>query len=83
MDIEAVLLKELKKTKISRYKIAQYTGIDAAVLCRFVHGKCSITAKTAGVLLKFFGYSWAKAQRMPMLPPARKRGRPKKQESGV
>jgi transcriptional regulator with XRE-family HTH domain len=78
MDIEKTLMKELKKTKISQYIISQYTGIDAATLSRFVKGERSISLKNAEKLLSFFGYSWAKATRMPLLPPPKKRGRPKK-----
>jgi transcriptional regulator with XRE-family HTH domain len=45
----------IKKRGISRYKISQDTGVDQAQLCRVMQGK-TITAETADVLLKYFGF---------------------------
>ena len=79
MDIERVLIAEIKKSKLSRYEIARLTGVDASVLSRFVRRQRSIDLRTAKILLRFFGYTLAKLSQMPKLQPPRKRGRPKKE----
>jgi plasmid maintenance system antidote protein VapI len=58
-----ILKKELKNCGISRYQIAEDTGIDAAILCKFVNGQRGIKADTAEKLLKYFGYSIVKTKK--------------------
>ncbi len=58
--LNEILKKELKNCGISRYKISNDTGIDAAILCKFVNDKRDIKATTADKLLKYFGYTITK-----------------------
>ena len=51
--LSETLRTEIETCGISRYKIAQETGIDAAVLCRFLQGG-SLKIETAERLLEFF-----------------------------
>jgi transcriptional regulator with XRE-family HTH domain len=51
--ISDVLRTEIKNCGISRYNIAQETGVDAAALCRFLHGG-GLKVETAERLLEYF-----------------------------
>ena len=48
-----VLRKQVKKSRVSRYRIYKDTGIDQAALCRIMQGK-SCKVETADKLFKYF-----------------------------
>jgi hypothetical protein len=45
--------KQIKKCRLSRYRISKDTGIDQAALCRIMQGK-SCNVETADELLEYF-----------------------------
>ncbi len=51
--------KQIERSKKSRYRISQETGIDEAALCRIMQGG-SCKVETADKLLKYFGLTIAK-----------------------
>lgn len=59
--IAEVIRKEIRKSKKTRYLIAQETGVSEAQLCRFMQGQ-SFRCETADILLQYFGYSLKKGQ---------------------
>jgi hypothetical protein len=62
MDLLKTIRKEFKTCGESRYKIAQNTGIEQAVLCRIAKGG-SCKTQTTETLLQYFGYKLVKAKR--------------------
>lgn len=50
--------KQIERSKNSRYRISQETGIDEAALCRIMRGG-SCKVETADKLLKYFGLTIA------------------------
>jgi plasmid maintenance system antidote protein VapI len=50
-----IIRKEIDRSKKTRYRIAQESGVSEAQLCRLMKGK-TITCETADILLKYFGY---------------------------
>jgi hypothetical protein len=50
--------KQIERSKNSRYRISQETGIDEAALCRIMQGG-SCKVETADKLLKYFGLTIA------------------------
>lgn len=62
MDTRKILREEIEKGEISRYRIAQETGISEAQLCRFMQGG-SLKVETTDLLLDFFGYELQKKAR--------------------
>jgi plasmid maintenance system antidote protein VapI len=62
MIIETIR-KELKKSKVSRFKISKETGINEAALSRIYHGQRTCTAETADKLLQYFDYEVKKRKR--------------------
>ena len=62
MEIAEIIRKEIAKSKKSRYRIANDTGISEVQLSRLVKGK-TLTAETLGVLLDYFGYKLAKRKK--------------------
>lgn len=54
MMIIETILKQVKKSGLSRYRISQDTRVDQATLSRLMQGK-TITVETADILLKYFG----------------------------
>jgi hypothetical protein len=55
MNIAALLRQTIKTCSISRYKIAQDTGLEAAALCRFMQGG-SLKVETIDILFDYFGF---------------------------
>jgi len=55
MDIAEIVRKEITKSKKSRYRIANDTGISEVQLSRLLKGR-TLTAETLAVLLDYFGY---------------------------
>jgi hypothetical protein len=47
--------EHIEKCDKTRYRISQESGVSEAQLCRLMQGK-TITAETADVLLKYFGF---------------------------
>ncbi|MCC6127391.1 MAG: helix-turn-helix transcriptional regulator [Pirellulales bacterium] len=41
---------------ITRYRIAKDTGIDAAVLCRFIHGQVGLSMDSLDKLAEYIGF---------------------------
>lgn len=64
MKLSDTLRNEIKTCGISRYRISEETGIDAAALCRFLQGG-SLKIETVEVLMEYFNIE----------PMKRKRGR--------
>lgn len=52
--IAEILKKKINTCGKTRYQINQETGIDQAVLSRFINGKKLISLDTADTLLKYF-----------------------------
>jgi len=63
MDTRTIIRREINKGKISRYRIAQETGISEAQLCRFMQGG-SLKVETTDILLDFFGYELRKKRKV-------------------
>lgn len=59
MDIVKTIRSEIKKSKKSRYQIANETGISQTRLCRLMQGE-NISCEYAGRLLEYFGYKLKK-----------------------
>ncbi len=55
MDIEAALLKRVKRDPRSQYRLAKDAGIAVAILQRFESRERSITLGTASKLCKALG----------------------------
>lgn len=62
MTISEELKKAILKTKRTRYAIAVGSGVDHAVLRRFMSGERDIKLKTADQLAKFLGLELTKTQ---------------------
>ena len=56
------LRKQINNCDESRYQIAKDTGVDAAALCRIMHGG-SCKVETADTLLEYFGLKLAPRQK--------------------
>ena len=54
-DIEQKLRKAIVKSKMSRYKISQLSGVGEAQLSLFVNGKRTLTLTSAGKVAKVLG----------------------------
>ena len=61
MNLNDIILKEIKTCGKTRYRIAQDTGVSEAQLHRFVNGG-SLKAETVGTLLEYFGYEVKKGR---------------------
>ena len=49
-----ILQKQIEKSRLTRYKISQNTGVDQATLSRLMQGK-TITVETADILCRYLG----------------------------
>jgi plasmid maintenance system antidote protein VapI len=58
--LNEILKKEINSCGKSRYKISTDTGIDAAILCKYINGQRGIKADTADKLLRYFNYKIVK-----------------------
>ena len=62
----ATISEEIKKAiltaGVTRYRIAQDTGIDEATLCRFVSGERGLSMLAIDRLAEYFGYKIVKAK---------------------
>lgn len=56
IDIEEQLRQELAKADVSRYQLAQTTGISQAMLSRFLRGERHIGLRAAAKLAKALGF---------------------------
>ena len=54
-DLEKKLLNSINKSKMSRYKISQLSGVSQATLSLFVNGKRSLTLISATKIAKVLG----------------------------
>jgi transcriptional regulator with XRE-family HTH domain len=63
MSISEELRSTILKSKLTRYAIAVGSGIDHAVLRRFMNGARDIKLKTADQLAKFLGLELVKRRR--------------------
>jgi plasmid maintenance system antidote protein VapI len=61
--IEKIIRAELVKAKTSYRQIAIATGIEPAVLCRFLQGTRGLSTDSAAALLDYFGYKVVKSKR--------------------
>jgi len=62
MDMIEIILKEIEKYRkrgVTRYRIAQDTGVSEVQLHRLVNGG-SLQAEAVGKLLEYFGYELRK-----------------------
>ena len=55
MDIKKVIIDEIKRMPISRYRLSKETGINESILSRLVRGEKGLTLENAEKLLKYFG----------------------------
>ena len=55
MNTLKIIKQEIKKSKLTRYRIAQDTGVSEAQLCRLMQGG-SLKVETTDKLLEYFGY---------------------------
>jgi predicted XRE-type DNA-binding protein len=53
--INKLITKEIKKQKLTQYRMAKDTGIPQPCLSRFLNGG-SLKMETAGLLLDYLGY---------------------------
>jgi predicted XRE-type DNA-binding protein len=60
--ISKLLTSEIKKRRLSQYRIAMDTGIKQPSLSRFLNGG-SLKMETAAVLLEYLGYEIRPKQR--------------------
>lgn len=60
----ATVSEEIKKAilsaKVSRYQIAKDTGVEQAILSRFVNGRTGLSSKSIDQLAEYFGYRLVK-----------------------
>jgi hypothetical protein len=52
MSFSDQLRREIEASELSRYKIAQLTGVPAPTLCRFVGGTSGLSVKSIDALCK-------------------------------
>lgn len=52
--------KAILSADVSRYQIAKDTGIEQAVLSRFVNGKSGLSSTSFDQLAEYFGYTLVK-----------------------
>ena len=55
MDIKKVIIDEIKRMPVSRYRLSKETGVDEALLSRLVRGKVGLSLENAEKLLDYFG----------------------------
>jgi plasmid maintenance system antidote protein VapI len=58
--LNEILKKAINSCGKNRNRISIDTGIDPAILCKFINGKRGIKADTADKLLQYFGYEITK-----------------------
>ncbi len=54
-DFDTIIRKAIERHPMTRYQIAQKTGVSESVLSRFANGKTSLTLNKASVLCDFLG----------------------------
>ena len=54
MDIKKVIIDEIKRMPISRYRLSKETGINESILSRLVRGEKGLTLENAEKLLEYF-----------------------------
>lgn len=54
-DLAAILRAAIESSELSRYALAQRSGVDAGVLCRFVAGERDLRLETASKLCEVLG----------------------------
>ena len=75
MDIKKVIIDEIKRMPVSRYRLSKETGVDEALLSRLVRGKVGLSLENAEKLLDYFGLVEFKK---PAKSSGREMPRPKK-----
>jgi len=67
-DFENIIRKAINSHPMTRYQIAQETGVSESVLSRFANGKTSLTLSKASTLCHFLGLELRapKTTRKPM-----------------
>ena len=63
MTVTERLRQEIKDSRVSRYRIAQQTGISEAALSRFAAGISTLGGNSIDVLASFFGLELAERRR--------------------
>ena len=54
MDIKKVIIDEIKRMPITRYRLSKETGINESILSRLVRGEKGLTLENAEKLLEYF-----------------------------
>lgn len=54
------LRRELRQSELTRYRIWQLTGVDQAVLCRFLNGSQGLSAPSIDALAECLGLELVK-----------------------
>jgi transcriptional regulator with XRE-family HTH domain len=71
MNMNATLRKAVEDSGMTRYAIAQATGINESVLSRFVAGGRTISLANADTLAEFLGYELMKTKGAKGTKPTR------------
>ena len=58
-----VLRAAIQQSDVTRYRIAQDTGVKEASLCRFVHGEQSLRLDKADALADYLGLELVKKRK--------------------
>ena len=56
MDIKEIIIKEIEKCGLSRYRIAKDVGLSESQLSKLLAGQRALHVDTASRLLTYFGY---------------------------
>ena len=62
-DIETQLLRAIRQSDLSRYRLAKMSGVSQAALSLFVNGKRSLTLASAAKLAKALGLELTSVER--------------------
>jgi len=62
MDIKKIIVDEIKRMPVSRYRLSKETGVNEALLSRLVRGEAGVSLENAEKLLDYFGFVEIKKQ---------------------
>jgi plasmid maintenance system antidote protein VapI len=54
--------RAIVEAEVTRYRIAQDTGLDEATLCRFISGERGLSMMAIDRLAEYFGYKLVKSK---------------------
>lgn len=60
--ISEKIRQAIVEADVSRYRIAQDTGLDEATLCRFIGGERGLSMMAIDRLAEYFGYKLVKSK---------------------